>query len=194
MSSLDNLTSKILEDANIKAENIIKEAKEKETDIINKKKSAAEKIAENVIEKAKLEGKSLFDRGISKAELKVRNEKLVAKQTVINRVFEEAVKELNNMSNDKFLAYIKKNVKLANVTGDEKIIVSSKDKEKITEEFLKELNDEIKGNLSLSDECREIGGGFILAKGGIEINFSYKDIISSLRYELENQIAVKLFS
>ncbi|MGL4730013.1 MAG: V-type ATP synthase subunit E, partial [Clostridium sp.] len=195
MSNLDNLTSKIIEEAKKKAETIMNEAKEKEAQIISKKKSEAEKLSENIIEKANAEGKSIFDRAISKAELKVRNEKLIAKQQVINKVFEAAVKELNNMKDEEFLAYVKNQIKSLPLTGKQSIIVASKDKSKITPEFLNELNGELKDlKVSLSDETREINGGFILSKDGIEINCSFEDIINSLRYDLENEVANMLFN
>lgn len=195
MSNLDNLTSKIIEDAKKNADNIIAEAKEKESQIIEKKKKEAEKSAQNVIEKAKLEGKNLFDRAISKTELKVRNEKLVAKQTVINKVFSEAVKELNAMNKEQFLSYVKDQIKSLPISGEQNIIVASKDKEKITSEFLNELNKELKNvKIILSEETREINGGFILSKDGIEINCSFADVIDSLRYDLENEVANMLFN
>lgn len=195
MSNLDNLTSKIIEDARKKSEDILNEAKLKETEIINKKKNEAEKLSENILEKAKIEGKSLFDRGISKAELQVRNEKLIAKQTVINRAFDEAINKLNDMKKDEFLAYVKNQIKSLPLNGEQDLIVNAKDKEKITEEFINELNSEIKNaTISLSNEDRDINGGFILSKNGIEINCSFEDVINSLRYELENEVANTLFN
>ncbi|MGG7162116.1 V-type ATP synthase subunit E [Clostridium ihumii] len=195
MSNLDNLTSKIIEDARNKSEDILNEAKLQETEIINKKKNEAEKLSESILEKAKIEGKSLFDRGISKAELQVRNEKLIAKQTVINRAFDEAINKLNDMKKDEFLAYVKNQIKSLPLNGEQDLIVNAKDKEKITEEFISELNSEIKNaTISLSNEDRDINGGFILSKNGIEINCSFEDVINSLRYELENEVANTLFN
>lgn len=198
MSNLENLTSKIITDANEKAANIINDAKVKEKELIAKKKEEAEKLAKSIIEKANLEGKNLFDRTISKSELKVRNEKLVAKQQVIDKVFNEAIKELNNMSSEDYLNYIKNNLKSIKLQGHEEIIVSENDKDKIGEEFIKELNRTIakdveKANIILSKNTRQINGGFILAKSGIEFNYSYDALVNSLRYEIENEVAMMLF-
>jgi len=198
MSNLENLTSKIITDANEKAADIINDAKVKEKELIAKKKDEAEKLAKSIIEKANLEGKNLFDRAISKSELKVRNEKLVAKQQVIDKVFNEAIKELNNMSSEDYLNYIKNNLKSIKLQGHEEIIVSENDKDKIGEEFIKELNKTIakdveKANIILSKNTRQINGGFILAKSGIEFNYSYDALVNSLRYEIENEVAMMLF-
>ncbi|WP_291584341.1 V-type ATP synthase subunit E [Clostridium sp. UBA6640] len=199
MSNLENLTSKIITDANEKATDIINDAKVKEKELIAKKKDEAEKFAKTIIEKATLEGKNLFDRAVSKSELKVRNEKLVAKQQVIDKVFNEAIKELNNMSSEDYLNYIKNSLKSIKLQGHEEIIVSENDKDKIGEEFIKELNKSIasdveKANIILSKNTRQINGGFILVRSGIEFNYSYDALVNSLRYEIENQVAMMLFN
>jgi len=203
MSNLENLTSKIISDANEKATGIINDAKVKEKELIAKKKEEAEKLAKNIIEKANLEGKNLFllysfDRAISKSELKVRNEKLVAKQQIIDKVFNESIKELNNMNSEDYLKYIRNNLKSIKLQGHEEIIVSENDKDKIGEEFIKELNRTIakdveKANIILSKNTRQMNGGFILAKSGIEFNYSYDALVNSLRYEIENEVAMMLF-
>lgn len=198
MSNLENLTSKIIADANEKATGIINDAKVKEKELIAKKKEEAEKLAKSIIEKANLEGKNLFDRAISKSELKVRNEKLVAKQQIIDRAFDEAIKELNNMSSEDYLNYIRNNLKSIKLQGHEEIIVSENDKDKIGEEFIKELNRTIAkdveaANIILSKKTRQMNGGFILARSGIEFNYSYDALVNSLRYEIENEVAMMLF-
>lgn len=199
MSNLENLISKIITDANEKSTGIINDAKVKETELIAKKKDEAEEFAKSIIEKATLEGKNLFDRAISKSELKVRNEKLVAKQQVIDKVFNEAIKELNNMSTEDYLNYIKNSLKSIKLQGHEEIIVSENDKDKIGEEFIKELNKSIakdveKANIILSKDTRQMNGGFILVRSGIEFNYSYDALVNSLRYEIENQVAMMLFN
>jgi V/A-type H+-transporting ATPase subunit E len=199
MSNLENLISKIITDANEKSTGIINDAKVKEAELIAKKKDEAEKLAKSIIEKATLEGKNLFDRAISKSELKVRNEKLIVKQQIIDKVFNEAIKELNNMSSEDYLNYIKNSLKSIKLQGHEEIIVSENDKDRIGEEFIKELNKSIakdveKANIILSKNTRQMNGGFILVRSGIEFNYSYDALVNSLRYEIENEVAMMLFN
>ncbi len=75
MSSIDNLTGKILEEAKAKKEEIIKEAKQSEKDILDKKIAEAKVIGKNSIEKSQRESIIRRERILSNAELKVRNEK-----------------------------------------------------------------------------------------------------------------------
>ncbi len=69
----------------------------------------------------------------------------------------------------------------------------------ITEAFVNEINSELTqkgklGKLSLSDEIRDFKAGFILEKNGIEINNSFEALISSMKDELEYEVARLLFN
>ncbi len=198
MSNLENLTSKIIEDAELKAENIIKEAKSKEVEIISKRVEAAKKATATMTENANMEAKSMIDRALSKAELEVRNRKLFAKQQVMDKVFEEAEKRLSKVNLETFQEFVKTSILALDIDGDEKIIMSLDDKAKLPQDFLENLNKALvsagkKGNMEFSDETRNLNGGYILAKGGIEINNSFKSMISSLRDELEYGVNKILF-
>lgn len=198
MSNLENLTSKIIQDAELKAENVIKEAKGKEIEIISKRVEAAKKAAATMTENANMEAKSMIDRALSKAELEVRNRKLLAKQQVMDKVFEEAEKRLSKINLETFQEFVKTSILALDIDGDEKIIMSLDDKAKLPQDFLEKLNKELvsagkKGNIEFSDETRNLNGGYILAKGGIEINNSFKSMISSLRDELEYGVNKILF-
>jgi V/A-type H+/Na+-transporting ATPase subunit E len=199
MSNIENLTSKIIKDAEVKAENIINEAKEKEAEIVSKKVDVANRMATSMIESATLESKSIIDRTISKAELEIRNEKLLAKQKVIEKVFEEVEEKLSKMNLDIFQSFVKNSILTLDIDGDEEIIMSVDDRAKLPKDFLTDLNNELenigkKGNIKFSDQLRDLNGGYILAKGGIEINNSFKSMISSLRDELEYGVNKVLFN
>ncbi|GAA0179191.1 V-type ATP synthase subunit E family protein [Clostridium sediminicola] len=198
MSNINNLTSKIIDDANKKAEEILKEAKAAENEIINKNVSDAEKKGDLLIEKAKIESKTRSERVISNAELQVRNMKLGAKQEVLDRVFVEAIEKLSNISNEQYLKFIKDSILSLQIDGDEEIIVGMNNNA-VTPNFILELNTELKkagklGALKLGSERRDIKGGFILAKGGIEINSTFEALVMSYRDELEAEVASILFN
>ena len=71
MSSINNLTGKILEEAKVKKEEFIKEAKEDGKKILDKKTVEAKIIEKNTIEKAERESVIRRERILSNAELKV---------------------------------------------------------------------------------------------------------------------------
>ncbi|MDU2231371.1 MAG: V-type ATP synthase subunit E family protein, partial [Clostridium perfringens] len=98
MSNLNNLTSKILNDAEEKKKYILADAEAQKDKIISKKTNRAEADKEEIITKANIEAEVKKARIISNAKLSVRNDMLRAKQDVISKVFNEAIEKLQNLS------------------------------------------------------------------------------------------------
>ncbi|MGL5764866.1 MAG: V-type ATP synthase subunit E [Sarcina sp.] len=199
MSNLQQITSKIKKDAEVQKEIILTEAMEKATVIINKKKSAADKDAADLIEKSKKEAIKKAERVLSGATLKVRNDKLVAKQKMIDEVFVLAKEKLCSMSNTELLKFIEAKILNSNIVGDETLIISQKDQKVITQEFVDILNKELKsinklGELTISNEFRNFDGGFIIEKNGIEVNNTFDSLVEALREEMEFEIANIMFN
>ena len=195
MSSLQNLIDKIISDCKEDANNIITDAKEKENEILSEEIKKAEEKKNEIITKAKLECESKKQRIISNAHLSVRNDILEAKQKIIDKVYDEALKKLTSMTKQQYLSFIQRSIMDLKIHGDEEMILS-KDEKFIDEDFIKNINDKLKPNckITISDEKRNFAGGFILAKDGIEINNTFEALISSLKDDVEANIINILFS
>ncbi|WP_346888445.1 V-type ATP synthase subunit E family protein [Clostridium sp. UBA1056] len=199
MSNLDNLTSKIIKDAEVKKIEILNEASIKADEIVKKKIEEANKKASSILEKAEIESKTIKERIISKTDLEVRNKKLLAKQQVIEKVFEEAKKRLKSMNPDEFNKFVKNSIMSLNIDGDEEVIINVLDREKLHDKFLVELNKLLiangkLGKLKFNVKTHEIDDGFIISKNGIEINNSFEELVNSLKYELEYEVGKILFT
>lgn len=199
MSNLQHITSKIKNDSEVQKEAILAKANEEAKNIINKKISAAEKKAADILEKAQAESVVKKNRIISSAQLKVRNEKLEAKQNVIENVFITTKKNLNNMSADDFKNFVKNKILSLDIIGNENIIVNLKSKEILDDNFISELNNLLikaskEGNLKISETIGDFAGGFIIEKDGIEINNTFESLVESLREEMEFEIARIMFN
>lgn len=198
MSNLQNLTSKIMQDAEFKAENTIKEARNKEIEIINRKKDLANKVARSLVESAEIENKALIERAISSAQLEARNKKLLAKQGIFNMIFDEVEDRLRKMNLDVYQQFVRSSILSLDIEGDEEIVMSIDDKAKLPNDFISNLNNELinsgrVGNLRFSEDSRDLRGGYILTKNGIDINNSFKAMIATLRDELEFGVNKILF-
>lgn len=198
MSNLQNLTSKIMQDAEFKAENTIKEARNKEIEIINRKKDLANKVARSLVESAEIENKALIERAISSAQLEARNKKLLAKQRIFNMIFDEVEDRLRKMNLDVYQQFVRSSILSLDIEGDEEIVMSIDDKAKLPNDFISNLNNELinsgrVGNLRFSEDRRDLRGGYILTKNGIDINNSFKAMIATLRDELEFGVNKILF-
>ncbi|MBW6409145.1 V-type ATP synthase subunit E [Clostridium weizhouense] len=196
MSNINNLTSKIINDAEDKKRVILSEAEEKKNKIIAKKQEEAASEEKIIIEKAQREAISREERIISSAELQARNEKLKSKQVILNEVFETSIEELCNISSDDLKGFVKSAILNTNICGNQNLILNEKGKKIVDEEFISNINKELgsKGKITLSKETGNFKGGFILEKDGIEINNTFEALVNSLKDELGLEVARVLFS
>lgn len=194
MSNVKNITSKILKDAEAGKENILAVAAEEKDKIISKKVSSANEIAQEILDKAEVEAKSKKERVISSAKLKVRNNKLAAKQEIIDEVFEKSIDKLTKLSKKEFLSFVENTILSMNLTGKHTLILNEAGLKSVTPAFIEKLNKKIDAQITLSETKGNFKGGFILENNGIEINSTYEALVSSLRDELEFEVAKVLFN
>ena len=194
MSNVKNMTSKILKDAEAGKENILAAAEEEKNKIISNKVSSANEIAQEILEKAEVEAKSKKERVISSAKLKVRNNKLAAKQEIIDEVFEKSIDKLTKLSKEDFLNFVKNAISSMNLSGKQTLILNEEGLKFVDEAFIDELNKNVDAQIILGETAGNFKGGFILENNGIEINSTYEALVSSLRDELEFEVAKVLFN
>lgn len=199
MSDINVIITKIIKDAEARKEEMLQAASIEEEKIIGRKITQAEEESQKRIEKAKSEAKLKKERIISSAHLEARNRKLSAKQVLISRVFDEAKKSLKSMPRDRYLEFMKRSILSLDLKGDEKLIISKDDADKINGDFLLQINDSLRavgrlGNLTVSEYYRSFNGGFIVEKGGVEINYTFEALLEAVRDELEYEVANVLFS
>lgn len=199
MSNVNNITSKILKDAEVERDSILAAAEEEKNTILSKRVNNAKEMEKEILDKAEVEAKSKKERVISSAKLKVRNNKLAEKQNVIEEVFQKSIDRLISLSNDEFIGFIKNSILALDIEGNETLILNNEGHKIIGFEIVDEINEELKkkglkGEISLRKAEGNFKGGFILEKDGIEINNTYESLVSSLRDELEFEVAKVLFN
>jgi V/A-type H+-transporting ATPase subunit E len=199
MSNLKNLSSKIIEDATIKAEAMLKEANDNGISIIASKVKSAKALELQLLEKAKIEASTAKQRIISSTKLTVRNEKLVAMQEIIDKVFQGALEKLLVIGDKEYLELIKSYLLSMPIAGNEELIIPAKFRTVFSDEYLSEINAALNasgkiGEMKLSSGERNVNSGFIVMKKGIEINNTIENLVNSLRDELEAEIVKELFN
>ena len=104
---------------------------------------------------------------------------------------------MHNLSDEDYRKLCSKLILKAVETGDEEVIVD-KNETRIDQKFVKQINRELgpgfKGNLRLSDEKQDLGGGFVLKRGKIKNNVSFEVLLAQARKELEIELAKELFA
>lgn len=196
-SGLDNIIEQIEQDALKKAEEIKARAQQEADMIIESAEKEGQEKAQIVVDEAlkNAENKKLL--ASSNAELMVRNAVLVAKTKAIDEVLDESFKRLNDMPVMDYLSFIQKQIVAESRKGEGIIYFSSRDLKRLPPAFLDSVNDKLakKGShLTLSNEPRDMTGGFIMEFGDIEENCTFDALFASKRDELSDTANRVLFS
>lgn len=198
MGEIDNLKSKLLGDYEKEALEIKNQAKVKADEMILSAKEKAQMITDEIKVKAKRDGKDLKDRIISRAQLNSRNDVLQLKQEIIQKVLNLASEKVTNMEKSQYENFVETLLLNSDLTGDEEVVLSNKDKTRIDKSLIERVNKKLLGQgkigkLKISEKTADIPSGFVLAKGGLEMNYSIESQIRMMQEELESDIAAQLF-
>jgi V/A-type H+-transporting ATPase subunit E len=188
---IEDIKKRILENAAQQKEELLAGAKKKAEEIRKEGEKTAEKRKEAIILKANQEATDERHTVLTMERLEARKALLTEKQKVIEQVFEKA---LEMLSTHPQYSEIMETILLEVAKGGEELILSSRDRESLGDGFLKKVNERLSGTITLSEETREMAGGFVLRTPEIEINESFEERIRSLRDEMEAEVARKLFA
>jgi len=198
MAGVEKIKEKILQDADIKVNEILEKARLQAKEIVEKANQKATLRAKEISQKSAYdisEKKRIIN---SIVELEMRKDILSAKQKSIDEAFDKALLRMNNFDSKKYEQVILDMLMASVESGEEEIIMSDDGKKKLSADFINKANKALesvgkKGKLRMSDEIRNISGGFILMGQGVEINNSFEAIIKLNRDEIEPKVAEIFF-
>ena len=197
MAGADKLLEKIGADAQADAEKYWQDAETKKKQLrdkllrdIDKRKAEIEKMAEKAGVEKKKRMAAVYD-------LEYRKMLLAAKQEMMGKAKELAAEKLSSLDD---AAYVKlMGEKLAECAADGTGEIAVADGEKrLNDAFLKDVNKQLKakrgkGEVKLSEQKRNIEGGFVYITGGLEINMSLASLLEQAWQDVETQVAAVLF-
>jgi len=187
---------KILSDAKAEAARILQQARQKEADeqaSLDRELGEYTNTTQQLAEKAAEEEKAHL---LAAARMEIAKLHLAEKRKILDEVFDQARSRIQNMPDGDYRSLMKKLMLEAVETGDEQVVVG-RNENRIDMEFIKDVNRELgpgfKGNLSLVQDERDTGGGFILRRGKIKTNVSIDVLLDQARKSLEIELARDLF-
>lgn len=186
--ALKEITEHILNDGRAKAGEIKKAADERAKILVDEAKQKAEEEREHVLAEAQKKAEEEKKRIIAMAHLQARSAILTAKQNQIEEVFKRVLQSLVSLPDSEYRRLFKK-LLLKGAKGGEELIISERDRSRIDSSLLAEVD----STLKLSEEIRDIEGGFILKAGRIETNSSFDSLISAVKEETRPKIVEVLF-
>jgi len=187
---------KILSDAKAEAARILQQARQKEADeqaSLDRELGEYTNTTQQLAEKAAEEEKAHL---LAAARMEIAKLHLAEKRKILDEVFDQARSRIQNMPDGDYRSLMKKLMLEAVETGDEQVVVG-RNENRIDMDFIKDVNRELgpgfKGNLSLVQDERDTGGGFILRRGKIKTNVSIDVLLDQARKSLEIELARDLF-
>lgn len=183
MADIQKLTDEILKEAAQTAEQILAEAKTQVDHKVGEATKASLAKKELLLKRADQESKLMAERIISGANLKLRDDKLMAKGKVIDRVLDKVQDGIKNMPLEEELNYIVKNLEGRTLKDDEVIIVKPSLAEKVKSKL---------GNAKVKEE--EGMSGFAIDRKGVIENHSLETTLDYLREDLEAEASKILFA
>ncbi|MFB0499688.1 MAG: V-type ATP synthase subunit E family protein [Candidatus Hadarchaeaceae archaeon] len=199
--------------AQLIADDIINEAKEKATDIVRRAKKEARALLDaarfgakeemgHEIKEARAQGKHVYDGVLAEGRMKAKREMLQKREELINEVFQEAEKKLQAQTSSKKYEedFIHITVCACEKLGSEKVIIRANRRDlKLLEKSKDTITRELGGgeravNISFGEPIQTIGGVRVgTPDGKIEIDETFE---GKMRREFETlrvKIAKVLF-
>jgi len=133
------------------------------------------------------------------AAMEVKKSILTMKQEAVARVFGEAVTELCNMPEDKYVDFLARQAASAVSTGLEELVFNARDKASCAKSVTKAANELLKKRgllpkLTVCDKTGSFRGGLMVRQGDIEMNCTVEKLVELSKSELSTQIAGLLFA
>lgn len=177
--------SQTLEDAQRRADTLRKESD-----------ARIEQSQQAALDQARRDAAAMDDRTQRMAKLDARKALLAAKRGVLDEAFTKALDRMAAMPDDQARAF-GLSMLLDSAAGDEQLVPDGASGW-CDQAFVDAANAALvkagkPGKITLSAERRALGGGFVLTRGGMEINCSYPAALDARRGDIEGEVAGLLF-
>lgn len=190
MNGLDRIIAEIAQDAKAAADQRLAQARGTAQRTLERAQEEAKAVTAQAAQRAELEYKRVVTRAQSTGEIAKKGVVLREKQRIIEGILRDAHVKLVGLNDAQYFEFMGR--LLEKYAGGERgqIILSPRDRARVTPEFIAAAREK---GLELSDETREMDGGFILYYGNIEENCSIEALMDSQRDHLHDVVKAFLF-
>ena len=192
----DAILKRIEQDARQSAEATMDDARKRAEALSAARREKLSQEDEAAMAQARKDALALDDRLQRMAELDARKALLAEKRRVLDEAFALALEKMRKMPAARAKEFALRTL-LESAQGDE-TVVADQDSAWLDDAFIAEANKARaasgrEGKLTLSNEKKALGGGFLLTHDGMEVNCSFPAVLSARRLELEADVASALF-
>lgn len=196
MTGLEKIMNYIQEDAQEAVNCILNEADEKAENILNEAKAECKKMEDETNAKIESISENTASRSDSAAQMQKKRILLEARQEIISDCIERAHSSLKNLNDDEYFKLMEQMLAKFVLPQDGILYFSETDLKRLPQNFeetVKKIAADNGGSLSISEDCRDVDGGFIIAYGGIEENCSFKALFDDSHEKLQDIVRNVLF-
>jgi V/A-type H+-transporting ATPase subunit E len=187
MDALEKMKETILQEAQLKVNEIVEAATRDADAILQEAGAEAARKREEELAEAREKAQENARRITTLADLDARRQLLAAKEELVKEAFSSAKKRLEQLEPEVYNRYL--NQALFDAAGDSggAVIMSERDRSGIGKKIVSEVNAELakagrKGKVQLADISGDFIGGFVLSSGKVEVNCTF-DAILAREYE-----------
>lgn len=198
----EKIVNKGQEKADLINEEALKEAQIVSDKIVNN----AQKEADKILRDAKLRAESIVGQKKNSLDLEKRQANLRAQQAIIEEVFENVWKTIQNYQGKQLLDFAVSLIKQEELLGNETIAVNTSEYDKYLKAFstnkkadLVELNllnaalKDSKYQLKMTTEPARIKDGFLVIGKHFDLNFSFIGLVFNLQKKYEKELLDLIF-
>jgi len=196
MTGLNKIIERISQDSVAKCDSIIFDANNEAAKIKNVAVAQGDAEKQKVVEAAKAQAKTITEMAESSAQLATRKKLLATRVEIINDAINAAYEKMKAMPDNDYFVALYALVKKYAQDLEGTMLLSQKDLGRKPKDFVKKINEGLSKNakITVSDKPANIGEGFILVYGDIEINCSFDALIEDSRDELKDKIYNMIFA
>lgn len=223
MNGIENILAKIQSDCDSTVDSINQDWQQRVEQMENDASIDMKAQRKDILARGEVKAAEREARLLSAAQMEAKKLDLASRQKMIDAAFEGATQSLCNLEEKDYIALLARLAVKASSTGTEALIFAQKDRAKIGKQVVMTANEAIAQNvmpelpaalkgsklgtilgtaaaklsgtaaLTLSEETRDIMGGFILSDGDVEVNCAFETLVRLQREALEGEVAAILF-
>lgn len=196
--SLATIIKKIEDEAEAHGQKLIAKAQAEGEQIVAHGREEADKEAAQIVRHAEEELQNIKSRQMATTLLRLRKEKLDNRQQVLDKVFSQTLDHILAYETDRYKAMLRNILLSIEEERQGSIMFSGADQPIMTQEFIDEVNAELKKHnrklqFTLARKTADIGKGFIVDFKDFEMNYSVEKILSGLWEDIKGEVSKRLF-
>lgn len=195
MADITKLTSKIINEAQKKQDNLVAEAKEELTQALQIKQQQLEKEKKQHLVRYEKELQRELSLKVSDLHVKMRNQVLAAKQGVLDDLFAEAKLELQQISAADFADFVLRKLTNLSLTGEVELIFGEYSSSLVTDDQFAQWSQALAEKITLkkSDQVIPNRSGVVFKQAEIEFNYLFEALLDAKEEALSYQLLDLIF-